>query len=91
VRLVVCDLSTSPHVDVAGAAMLASLADALARRGAVLRVVDARGETRDLLRAEGLDEKVGRIDRFSSVADVLDAFHSTPADTKEDSHAGRGS
>ncbi len=88
-KLVVCDLSTSPHVDVAGAAMLESLSDALARRGAALRVVDARGATRDLLRAEGLEEKVGRIDRFSSVADVLDAFRSMPADTKEVTDASR--
>jgi len=76
-------------VDVAGAAMLAKLADAVAARGAALRVVDARGATRDLLRAEGLEEKVGRIERFSSVADVLDAFQWTTTDTKEDAHAGR--
>ena len=30
VRLVVCDLSTSPYVDLAGARMLASLSDELA-------------------------------------------------------------
>lgn len=88
-RLVVCDLSTSPNVDVAGAAMLERLADTLASRGAVLRVVDARGTTRDLLRAEGLEEKIGRIDRFSSVADVLDAFHSTTPDTTEVADASR--
>jgi MFS superfamily sulfate permease-like transporter len=89
--LVVCDLSTSPHVDVAGATMIESLSDALTRRGAALRVVDARGVTRDLLRAEGLEEKIGRIDRFSSVADVLDTFRSMPADTKEVSDANRSS
>ncbi len=88
VRLVVCDLSTSPNVDVAGAAMLASLADAATARGATLRIVDARGTTRDLLRAEGLDQKVGRIERFSSVADVLDAFHAA-TDMKEDAHGSR--
>jgi high affinity sulfate transporter 1 len=83
VKLVVCDLSTSPNVDVAGAAMLASLGDAVAARGAVLRVVDARGVTRDLLRAQGLEEKAGKIERFSSVADVLDVFSSSTAEGKE--------
>ena len=71
-HLVICDLSTSPHVDLAGARMLASLSDALRERGATLRIADARGHARDLLRADGLETKVGTIDRASSVADVLD-------------------
>jgi high affinity sulfate transporter 1 len=79
VRLVICDLATSPHVDVSGARMLEELADALAARGAVLRVVDARGDTRDLLRAKGLEAKIGPVERFSSAADVLEAFQSRAA------------
>lgn len=71
-RLVVCDLTTSPHVDLAGARMLEGLHDELAKRGITLRVVEARAGVRDLLRAEGLEEKVGRIDRFKTVADVID-------------------
>jgi MFS superfamily sulfate permease-like transporter len=80
VRLVVCDLSTSPYVDLAGARMLASLSDELAKRSVTLRVTDARANVRDLLRAEGVDEKVGGINRFASVADVVEAFlaESTP-------------
>ena len=77
-RVVVCDLSTSPRVDLAGARMLAAMSDALSTRGAALRVVDARGVTRDLLRAEGVDAKVGGINRFASVADVLDEADATP-------------
>jgi hypothetical protein len=34
--------------------------------------VEARDGVCDLLRAEGLEEKVGRIDRFKTVADVVD-------------------
>jgi high affinity sulfate transporter 1 len=79
VRLVICDLGSSPHVDVSGAKMLEELADALATRGAALRVVDARGDTRDLLRAKGLEAKIGAVERFSSAADVLDAFQSPAA------------
>jgi len=74
VRLVVCDLSTSPHVDLAGARMLQSLSDELAKQNVTLRVTDARAAVRDLLRAEGVDEKVGGINRFASVADVVDHF-----------------
>ena len=74
VRLVVCDLSTSPYVDLAGARMLESLSDELAKRNVTLRVTDAHAAVRDLLRAEGVDEKVGGINRFASVADVVDHF-----------------
>jgi high affinity sulfate transporter 1 len=74
VRLVVCDLSTSPYVDLAGARMLASLGDELAKQNVTLRVTDAHAAVRDLLRAEGVDEKVGGINRFASIADVVDDF-----------------
>lgn len=74
VRLVVCDLSSSPYVDLAGARMLASLADELGRRGIALRVAEARSTVRDGLRVEGVDEKVGGVDRFTSVADVIDGW-----------------
>jgi high affinity sulfate transporter 1 len=74
VRAVVCDLSSSPHVDLAGARMLGSLGDELARQGVALRVTDARASVRDLLRAAGVDEKLGGIDRFASVTDVVEAL-----------------
>jgi high affinity sulfate transporter 1 len=71
-RLVVGDLSASPTVDLAGVRMLERLHDDLVQRGATLRLVEARSGVRDLLRAGGLEEKVGRIDRFSTVADAVD-------------------
>jgi high affinity sulfate transporter 1 len=74
IHLVVCDLSTSPYVDLAGGRMLESLSSELAKRNVTLRVTDARATVRDLLRAAGVDEKVGGINRFASVADVIDDF-----------------
>jgi len=81
VRLVVCDLSTSPYVDLAGARMLQGLSDELAKRNVTLRVTDAHASVRDMLRAEGVDERVGGINRFASVADDVDDFlaQSAPA------------
>ncbi len=79
VRLVVCDLSASPTVDLAAAHMLETLSDELAKRNVVLRVTEAHAATRDLLRAAGLDSKVGDIDRFSSVADVVEHFQKEAA------------
>jgi sulfate permease, SulP family len=71
VRLVVCDLSASPHVDLAGAAMFHKLHAELAKRGIALRIVGARGRVRDLLRADGVDAKVGVLDRLVTLEDVL--------------------
>jgi len=70
-RLVVADLSTSPNVDLAGAHMLKSLHAELAKRGIGFAVVEARSSVRDMLRTEGVDEKVGPIDRHVSLADVI--------------------
>src|SRR5262249_9586892 len=71
IRLVVCDLSASPHIDLAGGRMLSELHLELARRGIGLRIVGARGRVRDLLRAEGIGEKVGGLDRRMTLNDLL--------------------
>jgi len=74
VRLVVCDLSISPTVDLAGARMLATLHTELEAAGIALRLVGAHASARDVLRAEGLEERVGYFDRRISVADAIDSF-----------------
>jgi MFS superfamily sulfate permease-like transporter len=71
-KLVLFDLSSSPVVDLAGARMLVALQAALQEAGASLRLVAAHATVRDILRAEGLEERVGHIDRKTSVADVID-------------------
>jgi len=63
IRLIVCDLSASPYVDLAGSRMLHRLYDELASRGITLRIVGARGRVRDLLRADGIADKVGQLER----------------------------
>jgi len=73
-RLVVCDLSTSPYVDWAGARMLGALHRDLLGLGISLRLAEARGSVRDILRAEGLEEKVGPIDRHTSVDSLAERF-----------------
>jgi MFS superfamily sulfate permease-like transporter len=73
-RLVVCDLSTSPTVDLAGARMFLDLHTELAKRGMILRLVEAHASVRDLLRIEGAEDRVGRIDRFSTVDDAIEHF-----------------
>ena len=73
-RLVVCDLSTSPRVDLAGTRMFLELHTELAKRRIILRLVEAHASVRDLLRIEGAEDRVGRIDRFAMVADVIEHF-----------------
>jgi len=72
--LVVFDLSSSPMVDLAGARMLATMQASLREAGVPLRLVGARATVRDILRAEGLEEGVGHIDRRVSLADIIEEF-----------------
>ena len=58
IRMIVCDLSASPYIDLAGSRMLSLLHGELAASGIALRIVGARGRVRDLLRADGLGEIV---------------------------------
>jgi high affinity sulfate transporter 1 len=78
-RAVVCDLSASPHVDLAGAEMLKHLAQDLRARGAALHLVEVRSAVRDRLRADDLERFVGPIDRHASVAGVIETLEHTPA------------
>jgi SulP family sulfate permease len=63
IRLIVCDLSAAPYLDLAGCRMLHELHTGLAGRGIPLRIIGAHGSTRDLLRADGIEAKVGGVDR----------------------------
>jgi len=70
-HVVVCDLSNSPYLDLAGTRMLARLFDELKTMNIELLVVEAHATERDILRAEGLDKLVGPIHRETSLADAL--------------------
>ncbi|WP_158669124.1 SulP family inorganic anion transporter [Bradyrhizobium guangdongense] len=71
IRLVVCDLSASPYIDLAGARMLHDLYDELASRHIALCIVGAHAQLRDLLRAEGLAEKTDSSQWLRTLDSVL--------------------
>jgi high affinity sulfate transporter 1 len=71
IRLVVCDLSASPYIDLAGARMLHDLYDELASRHVALCIVGAHAQLRDLLRAEGLAEKTDSTQWLRTLDSVL--------------------
>ncbi|MBV8273491.1 MAG: sodium-independent anion transporter, partial [Cupriavidus sp.] len=79
IRLVICDLSNSPTMDLAGARMVAAMHDELRTSGTALQVVGAHAEVRDILRAEGLDKLFGHLDRRTTVADAVDEFRASIA------------
>jgi MFS superfamily sulfate permease-like transporter len=67
IRLVICDLSASPYIDLAGSRMLHELHTKLSASDVALRIVGAHGRTRDLLRADGIGDKVGGLDRLATI------------------------
>ncbi|MGY4306376.1 SulP family sulfate permease [Bradyrhizobium sp. USDA 4369] len=71
IRLVACDLSASPYIDLAGARMLRDLFDELASRRIAFCIVGAHAQLRDLLQAEGLAEKTDVSQWMRSLDSVL--------------------
>jgi anti-anti-sigma factor len=72
IRLIVCDLSASPYLDLAGSRMFRLLHNELTASGVALRIVGARGRVRDLLRADGLGEIVsGRVTSVEAAVNSL--------------------
>jgi high affinity sulfate transporter 1 len=73
-KLVVLDLSAAPLVDMQSAHTLAAMADELTAMRIQFHAVEPRSSVRDRLRREGVDSDLGGINRFTSVADVIDHF-----------------
>jgi MFS superfamily sulfate permease-like transporter len=78
-KLVVLDLSAAPLVDMQSAHTVASMAAELTGMSIHFHAVEPRSSVRDRLRREGVDMKLGGIDRFTTVADVVDHFLSESA------------
>jgi len=71
VRLAIWNLSTTAHVDLAGAEMLEQLRADLAARGISLALAEAHGPVREQLRRAGLERHFGPIRENSTIASVL--------------------
>jgi SulP family sulfate permease len=68
---VICDMSNVPYTDVAGARMLLRLHEEFQARGVTFKIVEAHGPVREMLRKEGLEQKIGTITRLESLADLI--------------------
>lgn len=73
-KLVVLDLSAAPRVDMQSAHTLAAMASELTGEGITFQAVEPRSSVRDRLRTEGVDTKLGGVNRFTAVADVIENF-----------------
>jgi sulfate permease, SulP family len=71
VHTIVCDLSASPYIDLAGSRMLRLIHSEAAPRNITLRIVGARGRVRDLLRADGIGELAGGLDRLTTLETIV--------------------
>jgi sulfate permease, SulP family len=71
IKSVIWDLSTSPHVDIAGARYIKKLCGELGARDITLKIAEAHSEVRDILRAEGIEHLLGHISRKTSVDDLV--------------------
>jgi anti-anti-sigma factor len=74
VKLAVCDLSTSPYIDAAGARMLSQLVEELKRENIQFKVAEAHAEVREILRATGISESLGGVSRHISLADIVEDY-----------------
>jgi high affinity sulfate transporter 1 len=73
-KIVILDLSASPHMDIQACGVVMNIADDIKAVGARLQIVEARSSVRDRLRAEGIEEHVSQVNRFTSVADAVEDF-----------------
>jgi MFS superfamily sulfate permease-like transporter len=76
-KLVVLDLSAAPLVDMQSAYTLAGMADELIAKHIRFQAVEPRSSVRDRLRHEGVDSKLGGVNRFTTIADVINHFQAT--------------
>ena len=72
VHLVIIDLEFSPFTDVTAVDMIRDLITELDRKGITLRLANASGQARDVLRAGGIEEKTGKLDQATTIAVLLE-------------------
>ena len=70
-------------MDIQACGVVMNMADDVKAVGARLQIVEARSSVRDRLRAEGIDEHVSEVNRFTSVADAVEDFQKKAINNKK--------
>jgi MFS superfamily sulfate permease-like transporter len=73
-KLVVLDLSAAPRVDLHSAQMLGTLAEELTAAGIRVQALEAHSSVRERLRGLGSNAKFGVVNRFTTIAEAVEAF-----------------
>jgi sulfate permease, SulP family len=73
-RCIILDLSASPYMDVGGSKIITLFEDQLRRKGIQLKIVNALAGVREILRKQGLEDKIGHINREDSIQDAVQEF-----------------
>lgn len=72
IHLVVIDLELSPFTDVTAADMIKDLFTEFDRKGIELRLANVSGQARDVLRRAGIEDKIGKLDRTTTIAALVE-------------------
>ena len=72
IHLAIIDLDSSPFTDVTAIDMIRELITELERKDIALRLANVTGQARDVLRAAGIEDKVGKLDQTTTIAALLE-------------------
>ena len=73
-KFLVWDFSSSSYLDITGIKMILRLHKELELKNINFRIAEALAEIRDIMRAEGLEEKIGRISRKVSLEEIVEEY-----------------
>jgi high affinity sulfate transporter 1 len=77
VHLVVLDLGASPIIDVTAADMIGELYSDLREQEIELKLAEASGQVRDVLRKAGIEARIGKLGRSTTIHAVIEEWQSS--------------
>lgn len=77
VHLVVLDLGASPIIDVTAADMIGELYSDLREQEIELKLAEASGQVRDVLRKAGIEAKIGKFGRSTTIHAVIEEWQNS--------------
>jgi SulP family sulfate permease len=80
IHLAIIDLESSPFTDVTAADMIRDLCIELGKKGITLRLVNASGQARDVLRRAGIEDTAGKLDRTITIAALIEQSRDSHAE-----------
>ena len=73
----ILDLSATSFIDVGGSKMMLQFSDEMQKKGIHLKIVNALSNVREILRKQGMEDKIGHITRADSIWDAVRELQQT--------------